>query len=239
MSTLRALLPAGIATTLLLLSSPCALAQESNQSPTLTTDDCVLKLKTWPSRVDESRPVVIHGIHAAGALNSIEGITSTYRPELKFKLVQIPGIDASTNFSKCINSILGEPRTPNGYTPDRLRYKQYFTNEQRDFVHLTGAPELYLHNDFESTDWSAYPRLRYFFTDNYQRKYLFDFKDNIAYEMKRIAPDNSIEALGHWSGIYVEDERIATCRNSYGDRCGTQYERVQIDGPPFYVPVQK
>lgn len=229
-----------VVTTVLLLSSPYLLAQESTESQPPTTDDCVLELKTWPSRVEpESHPVLINGINATNALDSIQGITTTYRPDLRFQLVQIPGIEASNDFSACISSILGAPPYPYGYTPNRMKYKQYFTNDRRDFLRLTGAPEVYLHNDFATTDWSAYPRLRYFFTDNYQRKYLFDFKDNIAYEMKRIAPDNSIEALGHWDGVYIEDERISGCRNSYGDRCGTLYERVQLDGPPFYAPVQK
>ncbi|MBI6747899.1 hypothetical protein YA0079_22045, partial [Pseudomonas syringae] len=65
-------------------------------------------------------------------------------------------------------------------------------------------------------------KIRYLYSDSYQRKYLIDLKNKIRYTLVRISPSGSIEALGTWDGIFIDPIK---CKNSYNDSCGTKYQR--------------
>lgn len=70
-------------------------------------------------------------------------------------------------------------------------------------------------------------KIRYLYSDSYQRKYLIDLKNKIRYTLVRISPSGSIEALGTWDGIFIEPNK---CKNSYNDPCGTKYQRNGAGG---------
>lgn len=68
---------------------------------------------------------------------------------------------------------------------------------------------------------------RYIYVDAYQRKYLIDLKEKASYDLLRIPPSGSIEALGTWTGSVTSS---GGCKNSYGDPCGSTYSRAGNGG---------
>lgn len=63
---------------------------------------------------------------------------------------------------------------------------------------------------------------RYVVLDVYMHKSVVDNREKIIYQLVRIAPAGSIEAKGFWNGEYKDS---STCKNSYGDPCGTPYRQ--------------
>lgn len=61
--------------------------------------------------------------------------------------------------------------------------------------------------------------IKYLYANHYQTHYLIDIQNKRMFELVRIAPPGTIEALGTWDGEYHQDG----CKNSNGDPCGTTY----------------
>ncbi|MCQ9422188.1 hypothetical protein NRB16_01430 [Pseudomonas sp. LJDD11] len=209
--TISASLLLSAATTLAAVSAFAGEAAPALKKP--TANECIHELKKWPSK-------------KTGEKINISGNYPEY------ELTQIPSLEASRNFTTCIDLAIGPPLTES----EARRLEHPYTNDGNGFLRITNPSGHTLYQDFVRTSFQG---VKFFYTDNYQRKYLFDLDNAIAYEMKRIALDGSIESLGRWNGNYIEDPRIRGCRNSYGDPCGTQYQLSIGEGNvPFYQPKQ-
>jgi hypothetical protein len=69
--------------------------------------------------------------------------------------------------------------------------------------------------------------IKYLYTNQYQKHYLLDLENARLYELVRIPPPGSTEAIGTWTGTVTKGPG---CKNSYGDSCGTKYEKNGAGG---------
>ncbi|WP_266157743.1 hypothetical protein [Dyella silvatica] len=128
--------------------------------------------------------------------------------EEAFAQVWISGKDESQRFSSCINAA----KVPwiEGYDEKFLEYVDNYSYGKR-----AGDGELIKYFQHYGAEGP-----RYILVDAYERKYLLDMMEKRSYELVRIPVPGSIEAKGHWDGVY---DPGPSCLNSNGDPCGTKY----------------
>lgn len=121
----------------------------------------------------------------------------------------------SQNFSNCLEGAKG---------PWDDNYKETFFEFVDNFSYGKREGDTPLISSIAGSDGD----MRYILVDAYERKYVLDLQKKISYDLVRIPVEGSIEAKGHWDGVYVDSS--ANCKNSYGDPCGTQYTRNSAGG---------
>ncbi len=184
----------------------------SYTAPLISIAVTSLVLLISPQRADAfERPTVLDNDKSEACIEKlreapaqIEG-TIDYNNQ-SFKRVWIQSRDTSEAFSSCMRDARVAPMA--NYNPIILAdFDDRFAKR---------------YSDWQSFSADRHPDVRYLYTDAYQRKYLLDLKEMRSYEMQRIPPSNSIEAMGTWQGTVTPD---APCRNSYGDPCGSTYKK--------------
>jgi len=170
-------------------------------------------------------------------VDQLRDAPSIFKGSIKFEnynysRIWIADEEISKQFSSCINAatvpVEAKERVlieiNNSYSVRDDDFKEFIQNKGEGFKEFIKENPEHAGTFIEDDSYKS----RYLFSDGYQRKYLLDVVEKRSYELVRIPPLGRIESRGTWDGTYKDP--LYLCQNSYGDSCGTAYQRNAAGG---------